>query len=268
MFPVGVLIATIAMMFGIGGAIFFSPLFFLLFKLPPDVAFATSIIIEIFGFGSGFIGYAKKKMIDYWLGGHILVFTIPTAIIGVIAGKYLPSPILQIIFAFGIIFLGFRFILKDKKILIKYPSFHAACKGMKNNTRCYIFSHKVFIYSLSSIGSFFLGLLSSGLGEINEYNFIKKLKMHSARSSGTSVFIVVVTALVASVTHMIYYVSKLNYSILDQSFALLIFTIPGVVLGAQIGVSLVKKVSEKTAKKSIFILFVFIGIITLLDLIF
>ena len=72
MFPVGIIVATIAMAAGIGGAVLFSPIFFLLLKLRPDIAIGTGIFIEIFGFGSGFIGYARKKLIDYRLGKQIL----------------------------------------------------------------------------------------------------------------------------------------------------------------------------------------------------
>jgi len=44
MFPVGVLISMIAMAAGIGGAVFFSPFFFLVLHLEPQVAFATGLL--------------------------------------------------------------------------------------------------------------------------------------------------------------------------------------------------------------------------------
>ncbi len=53
MFPVSIVIATIAMASGIGGATFFSPLFMLALGLPPDVAIGTGLITEVFGFASG-----------------------------------------------------------------------------------------------------------------------------------------------------------------------------------------------------------------------
>jgi hypothetical protein len=72
MFPIGIVVAAIAMAAGIGGAVFFSPIFFLFLKLKPDIAIGTSIFIEIFGFSSGFVGFARKKLIDYKLGKKIL----------------------------------------------------------------------------------------------------------------------------------------------------------------------------------------------------
>ncbi len=41
LFPVSILIATIAMASGIGGAVFFSPLFIFVLKLEPSVAAVT-----------------------------------------------------------------------------------------------------------------------------------------------------------------------------------------------------------------------------------
>ena len=53
MLPVSILISTLAMASGIGGATFFSPLFMLAQGLPPSVAIGTGLITEVFGFASG-----------------------------------------------------------------------------------------------------------------------------------------------------------------------------------------------------------------------
>ena len=65
MFPVSILVATCAMLSGIGGAALFTPIFILVFPLlgPEYVlgstiaAIATALITQTFGFLSGFIGY-------------------------------------------------------------------------------------------------------------------------------------------------------------------------------------------------------------------
>ena len=59
MFPISILIATVAMTFGIGGAAFFSPTFAILFPLvnvptlSASEAFGASLFTEMFGFASG-----------------------------------------------------------------------------------------------------------------------------------------------------------------------------------------------------------------------
>ena len=76
MFPVSIMVATVAMMSGIGGAAFFTPLFLVVFPLlgpeyviTPVQAVGTALLIETFGFSSGFVGYYRKGLIDF-RGSH------------------------------------------------------------------------------------------------------------------------------------------------------------------------------------------------------
>ena len=104
--PVSILIATIAMSSGIGGAVFFSPLFMLALKLDPTIAIGAALATELFGFTSGLVAYIKRKLIDYKLGLNLLFFSVPLAIIGTIFSSEVPPDILKAIFAVGIIFIG------------------------------------------------------------------------------------------------------------------------------------------------------------------
>ena len=44
--PISIVIATIAMSSGVGGAVFFSPLFIIALKLDPKVAIGTALATE------------------------------------------------------------------------------------------------------------------------------------------------------------------------------------------------------------------------------
>jgi len=267
MLPVGTMVATIAMTAGIGGAILFSPIFFIILKLSPEVAIGIGIFIEIFGFGSGFIGYAKEKLIDYNLGLKILVLAIPAAIVGTIFSNMINGKILQSIFGAGIMIIAFSLISKERPILVKNKIFHKMHLKIGKLDRCYKIDHsKESIYFLSALGGLFLGLISTGLGELNEYNFIKKLKLKGAVAAGTSVFIVIVTALIVSISHFIYFFTHLSNEILWQVGSILIFTAPGVILGAQIGVHFSKHINPDHTKKFLFVLFILIGIASIAKL--
>ena len=65
LFPTSILIATIAMASGIGGAVFFSPLFMIVLKLEPSVAIGTALTTELFGFSSGLVAYWRRRLIDF-----------------------------------------------------------------------------------------------------------------------------------------------------------------------------------------------------------
>jgi hypothetical protein len=57
LFPISVAIATVSMSSGIGGAIFFSPLFMLGLKLEPRIAVGAALANELCGFSSGLVAY-------------------------------------------------------------------------------------------------------------------------------------------------------------------------------------------------------------------
>jgi len=88
LFPIAVVISTIAMSTGIGGAVFFSPIFLIWLKLEPSVAIGSALITELFGFGSGLVAYMKAKLIDFKLGIAMLIISVPAALVGVVVADY------------------------------------------------------------------------------------------------------------------------------------------------------------------------------------
>ena len=90
MFPVSIVVATCAMLSGIGGAALFTPIFILVFPLLGQeyvlastiTAIAAALFTQTFGFLSGFIGYYRRKLIDFDLASRILRFSIPVAVLG------------------------------------------------------------------------------------------------------------------------------------------------------------------------------------------
>ena len=81
MFPISIVIATIAMASGVGGATFFAPIFLLGLGLPAEVAIGVGLITEVFGFTSGLVAYLRRKLVDFKLAGALLMFSIPMAVL-------------------------------------------------------------------------------------------------------------------------------------------------------------------------------------------
>jgi hypothetical protein len=77
----GLAISITAMSTGIDGAIFWAPVLLIVYKVEPSVAIACAICIEIFGFGSGIYGYARRGKIQYKAALYLLKFTIPVGIL-------------------------------------------------------------------------------------------------------------------------------------------------------------------------------------------
>jgi len=261
MFPVGIIIATIAMMAGIGGAILFSPIFMLILKLDPITAVSAGLLMEVFGFTSGVIGYFKKKSIDFKLVQKLIILTLPATILGVILGKFISGLFIKYILIVILIYLALSFLI-NRKCQAKHPS----CTGISKPNKESKVDKSIRISSF--FGGLLVGISSSGLGEINEYNFLKKLKLPVPIASGTSVFLVAMSATIGIITHLFFLISNKEFNIFAKVLPIVIFTIPGVILGAQLGVYLSKNIKIKFMEKFVGILFFIVGILMIITLVF
>ena len=264
--PIAIIIASIAMIFGIGGAILFSPFFLIVLNLPPDMAIALGLLIEVFGFSSGLIAYARNKLINYHLGTRILPLTILAALLGASLGKYIPSIILEITLAGVLFLLAIAFLQKEKTIIYTTLPLHPEENYEQVKKKWFDFwqdfKKSPTLFFASAIGGLLVGLVSTGLGEINEYNFVKRLKMKNNLAAGTSVFIIAITALTASIFNLSYF-SAVNTKNLTTIVQIAIFAIPGVIIGAQLGVHFSKTIDQKKALKTLPFLFIILGMITI-----
>ncbi|GAB4232384.1 MAG: hypothetical protein Tsb0034_05140 [Ekhidna sp.] len=277
MLPLSIVIATIAMSSGIGGAVFFSPLLMIVLKLEPGVAIGIALATELFGFSSGLYAYAKAKLIDYPLGMKLLMFSIPFAILGTIYGKEVPPDILRSIFATGIIFIGYQLYVSwraeerdklDKEHKKEFESsYESELTDSSGNVYRYTVCNKSMGKMFASVGGAFLGMISVGLAELQEYHLVAKCKVPTPVAVATSIFVVVVTVLVASIGHFYEFIFHSTEATLNQVVNVIAYSIPGVIIGGQIGPKLQKIIPADTMKVSIAVLFVVIGIFMMVTLI-
>ena len=110
-------------------------------------------------------------------------------------------------------------------------------------------------------------MILSTKGELNGYFLLQRCKVPSKVAIATSVFIVAITALVASTGHFIKFV-QIGGETLDSVLSLVIFTVPGVILGGQLGPHLASRFSQHILEKGLAILFILVAILMLGDSIF
>ncbi len=277
LFPVAILIATIAMASGIGGAVFFSPLFMLVLHLEPRIAIGAALATELFGFTSGLIAYYKAKLIDYPLARNLLLFSVPAALIGTYYSDLVPPLVLKSIFAVGLIFIGYQLFAawrkeeKEKReaefteeFLVDFESELTDSRG---NVYHYTVCNKNTGRLFAMLGGVFVGMISVGLAELQEYQLVARCKVPTPVAVATSIFVVVITVFVASVGHF-YEFAREGGEILNQVLNVIVFTIPGVIVGGQLGPYLQKRISEDKMKVSISVLFVLLGAAMLYTLTF
>ena len=203
--PISILVATTAMASGVGGATFFSPIFILLLRLPPDVAIGTALITEVFGFASGVYAYSHKKLIDYRLGIMLLTATVPLALLGTWLAGIVPSQILKIILGMGLLAVSMSFLRapdhKEVETLDRdigdehreQPAGTILVTAQGEEIK-YTVCNRTEGSILAGIGGLFVGLISTGLGEMNGYFLLQRCRVPSKISVATSVFVVAVTA--------------------------------------------------------------------------
>ncbi len=272
-FPLSILIATTAMASGVGGATFFAPLFILGLRLPPEVAIGTGLLTEVFGFASGLIAYYRKRLIDYKLGTSLLMATLPAALLGTwVAGAVEPD-VLKIILGVGLFAIALSFLRApehedvlnlDAAIALKYggPQAQTTLVTAAGEEIRYTVCNKQEGRLMAGIGGMFVGMISTGLGEMNGYFLLQRCRVPSRVSVATSVFVVAVTALIASLGHF-YQFAEMGGDVLNTVLSIVIFTVPGVIIGGQLGSALTSHISQHTMERTLGVLFILVAALTL-----
>ncbi len=281
-FPISVIIATIAMASGVEGATFFTPLFILGLGLPTEVAIGTGLITEVFGFSSGLYAYIRKGLIDYNLGKMLLMVSIPVALLGTWVAKFIPDDVLKAILGVGLFAIASSFLKTpelalsdvegsesetvaqiDRDIFQQQDKEPQTCiTANTGETFCYTVANRTEGRFLIGIGSLFLGMVSTGLGELNGFFLIQRCRVPSKVAVATSVFIVAITALTASIGHVVEFANA-GGETLNTVLSLVIFTAPGVLIGAQLGSMVASRLSQQLLERSMGILFVLVGALIL-----
>ena len=263
MLPVGVVIATVAMASGVGGATFFAPLFILGLGLPPELAVGSGLVVEVFGFGSGVYAYVRRQLIDYTVGGMLLSATVPAAIAGVVIAHFADPDLLKIVLGMGLFAVAVSFLRAPdeeteaalEEMAHETPDEAETCLVSADDEEiCYTVCNTTEGRLISGIGGLFVGMVSSGLGELNGYFLLQRCRVPSSVAVATSVFVVAITALIASAGH-VFQVAQGGLTGLATMGNLLLFTVPGVVIGAQLGPALAERVPDRLMEIGLGVLF-------------
>jgi len=242
MFPVSIGVATCAMLSGIGGAALFTPIFILVFPLLGSdyvlestvAAVGTALLTQTFGFLSGFVGYLMQGTIDFKLAFRLMRVAVPVAVLGALAANRLPDGLLVLAYSVLVCWLGMAMIRMQRK---------ASTVGSG--------------LVITGIGAFLTGLVSVGIGEV----IISQLTRRGIPvgiAAATSVAVVIVTVAFASVTLLAQLIKDGGLSAVPWN--LVCYTIPGVLIGGQIGPRLQGRISQRTMEKAIGTLFLFLSV--------
>lgn len=272
MLPISTGVATVAMASGVEGATFFAPIFLLALGLPAEVAIGTGLLTEVFGFASGVTAYVRRGLVDYALARALLVATVPAAIVGSLLVPFIRSDILETILGMGLIAVAVTFLrAPDHDETERLDGGIAEDSGGAGETTLvtadgeeirYTICNRIEGGLIAGLGALFMGMISTGLGEMNGYFLLRRCRVPSRVAIGTGVVVVAVTALSAATVHMWRFVQAGGDN-LQTVLALATFTIPGVIVGGQLGPMIATRLSQNALEKTLGGLFLLVGALML-----
>ncbi len=281
MFPACIVIASVAMLSGISGAAILSPVIILAFPIlgvPPLAAAAAigmSLFTEFFGFGSGVAGYARRCLIDHKIARQMIVIAVPFAGAGAWASHLLSPSLLKTVY--GVLMFGLSAVLLRQSSIqpSSYPAALATTPdGGQAEFRTERGIHIVraadgteyryapcrpgISHVLTALGALLAGMLSTGIGEIEMGQFVALCRIPLPVAAGTSILIVAGTVAAGSIAHIVRLVSAGGLAAVPWN--LVIYTVPGALIGGQIGSRLQGRVSEAAMERFMAGLFLVIGV--------
>ena len=296
MFPVSIVVATTAMMSGIGGAAFFTPLFLVIFPLlgpeyviTPVQAVGTALFIETFGFSSGFVGYCRKGLIDFKSALPFIAVAVPIGIVGALLAGEVPGWAITGGYAILMVVLGTVMLRHHEEVEI--PLDEAALAEMLEGVNWSDAGDPIGAYSIgasetpprtrtitgrdgqsytfaiprqgigalvTAIGALLTGLLSVGIGEVTMPQLAKRNRVPIPVAAATSVLVVIITVALTSFTHIAALVK--GGGLAAVPWHLVAYAVPAVIIGGQIGPHLQGRVAHKTMERVIGSLFLLIAV--------
>ena len=293
MLPTATLVATSCQLAGIGGAALFSPIFLLVFPfLGPQypletagAALASALLTECFGFASGLSGYARRGLVDWDVAGKFLVASIPAALLGAVSAKDVSSSpeLLQCMYATLMLGLAGYLLLAPRPEELALESENGECsiEGLEGRDVRETTAADGTEFSYLSrprgspsgivatwVGGGLTGLLGVGIGEVILPQLVRGCCMPLPIAAGTSVAIVVTTALTAASVQFLALAAGvqgdgtlLEGLISVVPWSLVRYTIPGVLVGGQLAPLLASKgtFSDEAIERFAATLFAIIG---------
>ncbi|MEE8473663.1 MAG: sulfite exporter TauE/SafE family protein [Dehalococcoidia bacterium] len=259
--PVATAIATVALSSGISGALFFSPFFLLVVGLPPAQAIGAGLMTELFGTSFGSLNYMRQRVIDYKTFRILLAATIPAAVGGAFVANRIEPGILQIVLGAVLVVLAIIVLYHStqKKASPAGPALDQArrmttIRARDGSIYSYRTCNRTLGMSLAGIGAFLTGLMSTGLPEITTTQLIIRCRIPPRVAVATAISILTVTVFFAAGVHAL---------VAEPAWFTVVWSVPGVIIGAQIGPRLAGRVPAEIAERVLAGLFLAIGLLVI-----
>jgi uncharacterized membrane protein YfcA len=256
--PLGFVIGAYGTLIGAGGGFVLMPILLLLYPNEnPEILTSISLAVVFFNALSGSGAYARMKRIDYKSGLLFSIATIPGAILGALTTAYVSRRLFDAVFGILMIAASAFLLMRPRKQ--QETKFIATSHRITRNLveadgtkHTFSFSPKVGV-GLSAVVGYVSSLLGIGGGIIHVPALVRLLNFPVHIATATSHFMLVIIALTGTVVHIL----SGSYS---HGFHRTIALAVGVLLGAQLGALLSKRMKGRWIIQTLAIALAFVGV--------
>ncbi len=288
MFPACIVIAATATFSGISGAALMTPFFLIGFpllgvpRISTVAAIGAALFLETSGFGTGVYHYVRLRLADVQTARWLLAVTVPLALLGSVLAHYAPAILLRL--GYGVAMLGVAWLLfrangQEPKGRPKVPCpclvWESECatedcpKGEQRELRAadgtqyrwcpeHLGAQRVF----SGGGALLTGLISTGVGESTLPTLVRRSRFPVPVAAATSTLVVAGTVIAAALAHVVQLSLEGGFAAVPWN--LIVWGVPGAIIGATLGTHLQGRVSERATRLFFSGLFLAVGLAFLL----
>ena len=221
--------ASVANATAIGGGFLFMPLFIFVYQLAPPVALKLSIATQAFGMSSGALTWGR----DY-IDKNAFILASFASICGVWFATYnfaVPSGYIKPLFALISLGVFIALVIEMRlKVLNQQQKAHFSFNAFS-----------IFFVLAAFAGGLVTGWTAIGVGEVVALYLLFFYRLRLDKAIGTGVAVLAVSSIAGFVFHA---------DLGGIPWELLIFTVPGVILGGRYGVKMAKYLESTFSQSS------------------
>lgn len=227
-FPVGIVIAGLATMVGLGGGILWTPYLILVMGLVPSEAVMTSLVVQVVGMSSGAIAALWRKGADARSAAALVPAALPGVAVGVWLSRIIEPDSLVFLLGCSCMATALLFVWMEE------PYEFTPARRLE-------FPRLLPYLPIASVFSVLTGLLSVGAGDFLVPVLRNRLGLSMQVAIGTCLVVMAINAVFAAILH----------ASAQQQWhpELILWAVGGVLIGGQIGPRVADRVPDQTLKE-------------------
>ena len=250
MFPLAICVTTTASLCGIGGPALFTPIMLIILPMiGPEyaltsavAAFAAALLTQCFGFSSAFVGYYRRRLVDFRSALPFATIGVPLGIIGALIANLADDLLLKGVY--GVLMLGLAAVMLRKSDAAPAIPAGEETQLVDSDGQTYRYRkpRQGLGAAITGFGALLTGMVSVGIGEVLMPQLIKRHRLPVPVAAGTSVFVSILVVLASAATLVTGLI--LAGGVAAFPWNLVCYTVPGVLIGGQIGPRLQGRIDQ------------------------